>query len=803
MIATSIEQMMMCGELLDARIINEIAKADLPALIEVASKVRDQGHANTVSYSKKVFIPLTHLCRDTCHYCTFARPYRSGTRAYMTAEEVLDVARRGRASGCKEALFTLGDKPELRWRQARQELADMGFASTLQYLRHVADLVRSETGLLPHLNPGVMSEEDISYLRPVSISMGLMLETCSERLFERGGVHFGSPDKAPSVRLETIEAAGRLSVPFTSGILIGIGETRQERIDSLLKLRELHERYGHLQEIIVQNFLPKAGTKMALAEPASREEHVWTISMARLIFGPHMNIQAPPNLSPLDSAQLISAGINDWGGVSPVTIDYVNPEAPWPQINALANVTQDGGKTLVERLAIYPDFAMDPEKWIDPAIRPQFFRQVDAGGYARETAWVPGTVSHAPSVRRLLQNENLTARIGTLLSRANSIDGFSENEIVQLFSARGNEFDIVCEAANKLREIVNGDTVSYVVTRNINYTNVCTYGCRFCAFSKGKTHENLRGAPYDLDLKEFARRVEEAWRRGATEICLQGGIHPDYTGDTYLALLNAAREAAPSIHIHAFSPLEVWQGARTLGLPLDTYLARLKAAGLGSLPGTAAEILDDEVRRILCPDKINTDQWFEVMRAAHHTGLRTTSTIMFGHIEAPKHWARHLLGLRNLQKRTGGFTEFVPLPFVAQEAPIFLRNGSRPGPTFREAVLMHAVGRLVLHPHIPHIQTSWVKMGVEGATVCLRSGADDLGGTLMNESITRAAGAVHGQEFTADRMEALIEGLRRNPRHRTTLYDTAPADRRDAALNAQGLEPVVNTPLRRKTRQQA
>jgi FO synthase len=765
-------------------------------LMRVAAAMRDEAHASLISYSRKVFIPLTQLCRDVCHYCTFAHPPRRGESAYLNADQVLAIARAGARAGCHEALFTLGDKPELRYGAAREALARLGHDTTLSYLAQMAELVLRETGLLPHLNPGVMTRADIDRLRQVSVSQGLMLESAAERLRRRGGPHFGSPDKDPALRLETIAAAGEAAVPFTSGILIGIGETRRERIESLLALRDLHERHGHLQEIIIQNFRAKPGTRMAQAPEPDLDDHLWTIAAARLIFGPEMNIQAPPNLNPHGLAQMIAAGINDWGGVSPVTPDHVNPEAPWPALDRLAERTAAAGKLLVERLAIYPAYARDPGPWLDPVLCTPVLHAIDAQGFARTDAWVPGAGTEPPVGGRAwppFSGDPLAA----ILDRAAAGEPPREADIVRLFQARGPAFDTVCRAADELRRRVNGDTVSYVVTRNINYTNICYFRCQFCAFSKGKLSENLRGRPYDLDLPEIRRRVEEAWERGATEVCLQGGIHPEYTGATYLSICHAIKEAVPGIHIHAFSPLEVWQGAKTLGRNVPDFLRELKEAGLSSLPGTAAEILDDEVRAVICPDKIKTAEWLQVMEAAHATGLRSTVTIMYGHADRYEHWARHLLRIRTLQTRTSGFTEFVPLPFVPMETPIFLKGRARRGATWREAVLMHAVARLVLHPVITNIQTSWVKMGSEGAAFCLDAGANDLGGTLMNESITRAAGAVHGQEMPPESMEEVIRGLGRGPRQRTTLYGDASIERRTASFGAAPLTDPINTPARR------
>ena len=786
----------------DARALALAGCGDAPALMEAARHVRDRRSGDVVTYSPKIFIPLTELCRDVCRYCTFAKTPGNVRAPYLAVEEALDIARRGAEAGCTEALFTLGDQPERRYRAAREALARMGFASTIDYLVHAARRVHEETGLLPHVNPGVMTREALVRLREVSVSAGIMLESTSRRLCEKGGPHYGSPDKDPAVRLATLDRAGALAVPFTTGILIGIGETRRERIESLLAIRGMEDRHGHIQEVIVQNFRAKPGTPMAQAPEPSLEDHLWTIAVARLVLGPGTSIQAPPNLRPGVLGRLVDAGLDDWGGVSPVTPDHVNPEAPWPHLVELERATESAGKSLAPRLPLHPRFVANLERWVDPGLRSAVLAAGDGQGLGRESRWFAGDADGvsesgtgfpaAGAVRR-----RASPSLARVLARVRECAPLDEAQVVRLFEARGGEARAVCEAADRLRRERNGDVVSYVVNRNINYTNVCYFKCRFCAFSKGRLSANLRGRPYDLDLGEIGRRTREAWERGATEICLQGGIHPDYTGETYLSICRAVKDAAPDIHVHAFSPLEVWQGARTLGVGLPEYLERLGAAGLGSLPGTAAEILDDGVRRVLCPDKITTAEWLEVMESAHGVGLGSTATIMFGHIDGYSSWARHLLRVRELAGRTGGFTEFVPLPFVHMESPMYLRGRARRGPTLREAVLMHAVARLALDPWIVNIQTSWVKMGPEGMRLALAAGANDVGGTLMNESITRAAGAGFGQEMPPERLESIIREAGRSPRQRTTRYADAPAGRRDVAFGAPALAEPVYRPARR------
>jgi FO synthase len=777
---------------------------DTDALLAVAGAVRDLSHPNAISYSRKVFIPLTHLCRDVCHYCTFAQVPRKVKAPYLTPDEVLKIASDGAKAGCKEALFTLGDKPEERYKAARDGLKDLHQDSTLSYLHDMAELVLNETGLFPHLNPGLMTASEFASLRKVSISMGIMLESASDRMTEKGMPHYGSPDKIPARRLETIKLAGEAGVPFTSGILIGIGETRRERIESLLALREANEPYGHIQELIIQNFRAKPDTLMKDAPEPDLNELLWTIAQARLLFGSEMNLQVPPNLSPGVFHRMIDAGINDWGGVSPVTPDFVNPEAPWPHLQNLADETAHEGKVLVERLALYPSHVQQLDRWVDSSLQPMILGAIDGEGFVRGETWAAGETPEPPAVDlgRVTQIPKRPAgsELSKILQKASDGLTLTEAEIVRLFQARGDEVTHVCQAADTIRRAVCGDEVTYCVNRNINYTNVCYFKCQFCAFSKGKMSENLRGRPYDLSHEEIMRRTREAFDRGASEVCLQGGIHPEYTGQTYLDICHTIKQVVPEMHIHAFSPLEVWQGAKTLGQSLPEYLTSLKEAGLGTLPGTAAEILDDEVRATLCPDKINTSQWLEVMEAAHGVGFNTTATIMYGHVERYEHVARHLLRIRALQAKTGGFTEFVILPFIHMEAPMYLKGQARKGPTFREAILIHAIARLALNPVFKNIQASWTKLGHEGVKACLNAGVNDLGGTLMNETITRAAGAAHGQETTPEAMEALIQSAGRIPRQRATDYGEVSEVQRQKSLGAAVLKEPVYTSAKRYER---
>ncbi|MGE3691514.1 MAG: 5-amino-6-(D-ribitylamino)uracil--L-tyrosine 4-hydroxyphenyl transferase CofH [Novosphingobium sp.] len=761
--------------LADRELIARLLNTPLDALMAEARARRDGRGAARMTYSPKVFIPLTRLCTDVCHYCTFATTPSRLKAPYLSEEEVLEIARAGAAAGCKEALFTLGDAPERRYAVAREWLAERGFARTIDYVRHCAELVLRETGLLPHVNAGVLEEADYLMLRPFAASAGLMLESTSERLLAKGEAHHGSPDKVPAVRLASLEAAGRARVPMTSGILIGIGETPEERIEALLALCDVHEKHGHLQEVIVQNFLPKPGTKMAGNEVASREDFLRVLAAARIVLPGEVSVQAPPNLNDERLADLLEAGIDDWGGISPVTMDHVNPEAPWPEIARLETICARAGLPLVERLTIYPRFVNSTDRsWIDAKLRPYVLKQADADGLARDSQWSPGVAEDVPGTPQQplgrFHAGTTAPQLHRILDRA--ADGFelSEAEVVALFETRGAAAQAVVEAADALRRDVVGDDVTFVINRNINYTNICTYACSFCAFSKTSSKAGFRDKPYNLDLEEVANRAREAVAKGATEVCLQGGIHPSYTGETYSAIVRAVKSACPDLHIHAFSPLEIAQGAATLGVSTLDYLKRLKDDGLGSLPGTSAEILCDDIRRQICPDKQTTEEWLGVVRNAHLAGLPTTSTVMYGHVEGPEHWARHLLALRRLQSETGGITEFVPLPLVHMEAPMYRRGQSRKGPTWREAVMMHAVARLALVGQIDSIQCSWVKLGVPGAAAVLAAGANDLGGVLMNESISRAAGAAHGQEVSVGDLRAAAASAGRPLRQRTTLY---------------------------------
>ncbi len=777
---------------------SDLLDVPLDELLARAASRRDSTHGRRVTFSPKVFIPLTMLCRDKCGYCTFARPPARLESPYLSPEQVLAIAVEGARAGCHEALFTLGERPELRYPVAAEWLADNGYDSTLDYLAAMARLVIEETGLLPHANAGALSADELAALRPVSPSQGMMIESLNPHL----DCHRGSPDKTPARRLATLEAAGELQIPFTTGILVGIGETRADRIDALEAIAASHARHGHVQEVIVQNFLPKPGTGMHLAPPCPADAYLEAVAMARLVLPADIHLQAPPNLSD-DFGALLDAGIDDWGGVSPVTADHVNPERPWPALDRLRDVSEARGFVLAPRLTVYPEYVLDPDRWLDADLVFAVGDRSDAEGLGRDdpgaifpertmenaragdgadvlvlghdsTTWYSGGGGSPPQL--VPGRPAAGGAVGEVLAgvRAGQEPGIAE--IVTLFSARGSEVAAVAELADELRCEAVGDEVTWVANRNINYTNVCTFKCRFCGFSKGPLSLNLRGTPYLLTLDDIADRTIEAAEAGATEVCLQGGIHPDFDGDYYLDVTRAVKDAVPDIHVHGFTALEVTEGAKRLGEPLADYLRRMMDAGLRSLPGTAAEILDDDVRAVLCPDKIDSDEWLDAHRTAHDIGLASNITIMFGSVERPVHWARHLVRTRDLQKETGGFTEFVGLPFVHMAAPIYLQRKARRGPTFREVLLMHAVARIAYHGLIDNIQASWVKIGFEGVAQLLQAGVNDLGGTLMNENISRAAGAAHGQEVTRDDLAALVAPLDRDLVQRTTLYGRVPED---------------------------
>ncbi|MGE0798684.1 MAG: 5-amino-6-(D-ribitylamino)uracil--L-tyrosine 4-hydroxyphenyl transferase CofH [Lautropia sp.] len=730
-------------------------------------------HGSAVSFSRKVFAPLTQLCRDFCGYCTFSRRPRAGTAPYMAPADVVALARAGAAQACTELLFTLGDRPEDRFAVAREWLTGHGFASTVDYLHDRCRAVLASSTLLPHVNAGILSRDQMARLREVSVSMGLMLESTSPRLLAKGGAHYRSPDKDPAVRLRMLEEAGELRIPMTTGILIGIGETRLERLQALVAIANLHRRHGHIQEVIVQNFRGKPNTPMRAHPEPSHADHLWTIAAARLLLPDDVAVQAPPNLVQGEVVDLVGAGANDLGGISPVTIDHVNPEAAWPRIASLAATLETAGYALVPRLPVYPAWVRAAAQWIDPGLHGRTLRAADATGHGRESDWRPGDTRAAQpplAAVPVRAGEQPAPDVRAAVARASAGERLDVADIVRLFEARGADYRHVVRSADALRASTCGDLVRYVVNRNINYTNICGYKCSFCGFSKRSGGERQVDGPYNLGFEQVAALASEARRRGATEVCMQGGIHPSFDGNTYLGLLDAVKAAEPALHVHAFSPLEVAHGAATLGVPVAEFLAELKRRGLGSLPGTAAEVLDDAVRAIICPDKIDTATWLAVIAAAHEAGIPTTSTIMFGHVDAPVHWARHLLALRDLQARTHGFTEFVPLPFVPMNTPMFKRHASRNGPTWRETVLMYAVSRLVLHPLIPNIQTSWVKLGPAGIAATLGAGVNDLGGVLMSESISRAAGSDWGQEMTAEQLGDIARAAGRRIEERTTLY---------------------------------
>jgi FO synthase len=818
---------------------------DLTALLGHAARVRDSGLAaagrpGLITYSRKVFIPLTRLCRDRCAYCTFVTVPGRLTAPFLTPDEVLQIARAGAELGCKEALFTLGDRPEARWKQAREWLAAAGYDDTLSYLRAMAIRVLEETGLLPHLNPGVLTWQDFQRLKPVAPSMGMMLETTSERLFtERGGPHFGSPDKDPAVRLRVLQDAGRSSVPFTTGILIGIGETLAERADSIFAIRQVTREYGGIQEVIVQNFRAKPDTKMRGTPDAELADLAATIAVTRLVLGPAARIQAPPNLIGDEYQLILSAGIDDWGGVSPLTPDHVNPERPWPHIDDLAARTAAGGFELAERLTIYPPYIREP--WLDPRVARHVAALADpatglaaAGALPRGLPWQEpdggwGESSGRTDLFTTIDTTGRTAdrrddfaevygdwtevasRIDVAASAASATAppqrapaevlaalrsaerdpaGITDEQALALLAADGPELDALAGLADELRRQTAGDDVTYIVTRNINFTNVCYTGCRFCAFAQRRTDADA----YTLSLGQIGDRAAEAWEAGATEVCMQGGIHPDLPGTAYFDIASEVKRRCPDLHVHAFSPMEVMNGASRTGLPVREWLMRAKEAGVDSLPGTAAEILDDDVRWVLTKGKLPAAAWIEVITTAHQLGFRTSATMMYGHVDTPRHWVGHLRVLRGIQEQTGGFTEFVLLPFVHASSPIYLAGMARPGPTRRENRAVHAVSRLMLHGAIDNIQCSWVKLGADACQDVLRGGVNDLGGTLMEETISRMAGSQNGSYKTISQLAELVAPTGRPLRQRTTVYGTPSAERMAAAAASDGVCASVRRP---------
>ncbi|MEU9041814.1 MULTISPECIES: bifunctional FO biosynthesis protein CofGH [unclassified Kitasatospora] len=830
----------------EAAVLLQARGEDLRDLCASAARVRDAGleaagRPGVITYSKSVFIPLTRLCRDKCHYCTFVtvpgKLRRAGHGMFMSPDEVLDVARRGAELGCKEALITLGDKPEDRWPEAREWLDAHGYDDTIAYVRAMSIRILEETGLLPHLNPGVLSWTDFQRLKPVSASMGMMLETTATRLWsEPGGPHFGSPDKEPAVRLRVLEDAGRSSVPFTSGLLIGIGETYEERAESLFALRKVSRAYHGIQELILQNFRAKPDTAMRGMPDAELDELVATVAVARHLLGPAACLQAPPNLVDGEYERLIEAGIDDWGGVSPLTPDHVNPERPWPQIDRLAERSAAAGFELRERLAVYPDYVRGGEPWLDPRVLPHVRALADPRtGLANPDAVVRGLPWQEPEdlpesygrtdlhatidtegrtgdrradfedvygdwevLREQVLAKGAPERLAGDLREALAVAAddpvkLTDDQALALFHADGPALDALCRIADDVRRDAVGDDVTYCVTRNINFTNVCYTGCRFCAFAQRRTDADA----YTLSLEQVADRAAQAWEVGATEVCMQGGIHPDLPGTAYFDIARAVKERVPGIHVHAFSPMEVVNGATRTGLSIRDWLQRAKESGLDTIPGTAAEILDDEVRWVLTKGKLPAATWVEVVTTAHELGIRSSSTMMYGHVDTPKHWLGHLRLLADIQQRslasdgTGGFTEFVTLPFIHTNAPVYLAGIARPGPTARDNRAVVAMARLLLHPHIPNIQTSWVKLGAEGAAEMLRSGANDLGGTLMEETISRMAGSAYGSYKSVRDLQAIAEAAGRPHRQRTTTYGEVPAERQAAALASDGHLPEL------------
>ncbi|WP_409047584.1 7,8-didemethyl-8-hydroxy-5-deazariboflavin synthase CofG [Microbacterium sp. HA-8] len=743
----------------DAEALLTAAGDEFDALLDAAAAVRDEGlrragRPGVLTYSRKVFLPVTTLCRDRCHYCVFVdtpgQLLRAHKPLYMSAEQVLTVARRGAALGCKEALFTLGDRPEQRWPEARTWLDAHGYASTLDYVAAMARLVRRETGLLPHLNPGVMTLDELRALRPTAPSMGMMLETTSRRLFEEPGqVHFGSPDKDPDVRLRVIDDAGTARVPFTTGILVGIGETLRDRAESLIAIRDAHERHGHVQEVIVQNFRAKPRTAMQGAPDADLREYAAAIAVARLVLGPDMRIQVPPNLSdPAEFELLVRAGADDWGGVSPLTADHVNPERPWPHLDDLTARTADLGFVLRERLTAHPEYIRDAALWLDPEIIPATLALADPdSGLAAEDAPASTATRRAPRAGR----GDPASRTADLVSRAaDDPAALDDAEWVALLEATGTALDALAETADQLRRFTAGEAVSIVDNRNV---------------SSSAYRARPAGEPDTFDLRDLTGIVRDARDLGVSELCVQGLVDPREAPDAALEIARTIRDAGPGIHLHAFRPADIDDLARRTGMGLDDALAAMREAGVHTVPGTGVKILSERVRPLVAPDDLATPRWVEVITAAHRAGFRSTSVLFYGHVETAAERVAHLRRLMAIQTETGGFTEIVPIPLPGHGVALV------PGrPAIDEHRAMFAVARLMLSGTIPHVQVPWPRLDDNTVQTLLRSGADDLGGTLRDGRVLPRVGVEYGREMTLERAARISGGLFRPLRVRTTDY---------------------------------
>jgi FO synthase len=732
-----------------------------------------------VTFSRNYTLSLSRTCRCYCKYCAFAT-HRAHLYAPDEVEQRLDDAAR---RGVKELLVLTGEKPEVN-PEVRRRLDEYGHATFTDYAAWACERAL-ERGMLPHTNLGVLSVDELARLREVTASQGLMLESIAERLMET--VHAGSPTKHPARRLETIRAAGELRIPFTSGVLVGIGETVEERIASLEALADVHREHGHLQEVILQNFVPHPryyGAEPAeIADAAQRTEHAngaggngaarngngaapdelplpdWATpisldDMRQLVrecrrLMPDVGVQIPPNLSDW-WLPLVDEGATDLGGLS-ANGDHISPEHPFPSPHRMRKALSPRGYALTERLCVYPQY-MDPA-WLEQSvldvIKVRYWSFIPRRGSGRR---------EERTVRRdLVPNAIEKGRDGAELS---------EDELTALFSeTRPEAIEDMRHAADELRAELAGDTVTFVVNRNINVSNVCVVGCAFCGFGQGRRSPDA----YEHSREEFVGRVKEAVDFGVSEICMQSGIHPDWTLETYESWLRLAKEIAPEVHLHAYSPMEVEYMCETSGLPPVEVFHRLRDAGLGSTPGTAAEVLDDGVRERISPNKLPVRRWVEIIEASHEAGLRSTSTVMFGHIEEPWELARHMRVIRELQERTGGITEFVPLSFIPFHTLLGRTHGIEE--ISREENLKHtAVFRLALGHTVRNLQASWVKMGLDAATEALRWGVNDLGGTLMEESISRMAGAEHGTLLTPEQLIGAAHRAGRPAAQRDTLY---------------------------------